>query len=127
MIIGEHGDGAFADGVEVMRVDTASGMAAPAAILAGLHARGFRRILVEGGARTVSEFLTAGCLDRLHIMVAPMLLGAGQPSLALSPIERADDALRPPVASHLLDGEVLFDIDLGARRKPVIAAAGRAG
>ena len=29
----------------------------------------------------------------------------------------ADGALRPPVAAHLLDGEVLFDIDLSARRR----------
>jgi hypothetical protein len=48
-----------------------------------------------------------------------MLLGAGRSSLALSPIERADDALRPPVAPHLLDDEVLFDVDLSCHRKPI--------
>ena len=40
---------------------------APAAILAALAERGFRRILIEGGADTVSRFLAAGCLDRLHV------------------------------------------------------------
>ncbi len=104
-------------GIEVMRVALTAGVAAPAAILAGLRQKGFRRILIEGGARTISEFLAAGCLDRLHVMVAPMLVGAGQPSLCLPPGLSADGALRPPVTAHLLDGEVLFDIDLSPRRR----------
>jgi diaminohydroxyphosphoribosylaminopyrimidine deaminase / 5-amino-6-(5-phosphoribosylamino)uracil reductase len=119
VVAGEHAEVRSADGVEVMRLALAGGIAAPADILAGLRAKGFRRILVEGGARTISEFLSAGCLDRLHVMVAPMILGAGQVSLALPPIERTDDALRPPVAPHLLDGEVLFDVDLTCQRKPI--------
>ena len=75
--------------------------------------------LIEGGAHTVSTFLTAGCLDRLHIVTAPMLLGAGQPSIELPPVERADEALRPPVRAHLLADEVLFDVDLSAQRVSV--------
>jgi riboflavin-specific deaminase-like protein len=117
IITGDACGTAFTDGVEVMYVALTAGLAAPAAILAGLRQKGFRRILIEGGARTISEFLAAGCLDRLHVMVAPMLVGAGQPSLCLPPGLSADGALRPPVAAHLLDGEVLFDIDLSARRR----------
>jgi diaminohydroxyphosphoribosylaminopyrimidine deaminase / 5-amino-6-(5-phosphoribosylamino)uracil reductase len=117
IITGDACTPVFADGIEVMHVALSAGMAAPAAILAGLRQKGFRRILIEGGARTISEFLAAGCLDRLHVMVAPMLVGAGQPSLCLPPGLSADGALRPPVAAHLLDGEVLFDIDLSARRR----------
>ena len=93
-----------------------AGLAAPAAILKVLASAGLRRILIEGGAHTVSGFLTAGCLDRLHIVVAPMLLGAGQPSVELKPVEFAHDALRPPVRAHLLADEVLFDIDLSRQR-----------
>jgi riboflavin biosynthesis pyrimidine reductase len=119
VVLGEQVESRFADDVEILRVPLADGIAAPAAILAGLHAKGFRRILIEGGARTISQFLTAGCLDRLHVMVAPMLLGAGQSSLALPPIDRAEDVLRPPVAPHLIDDEVLFDVDLSCRRKPI--------
>jgi diaminohydroxyphosphoribosylaminopyrimidine deaminase / 5-amino-6-(5-phosphoribosylamino)uracil reductase len=119
VVLGAQVESRFADDVEILRVPLADGIAAPAAILAGLHAKGFRRILIEGGARTISQFLTAGCLDRLHVIVAPMLLGAGQSSLALPPIDRAEDALRPPVAPHLIDDEVLFDIDLSCGRKPI--------
>ena len=64
-------------GVEIVTVAADKGQLAPAAIVAALAARGFRRILVEGGADTVSRFLAAGCLDRLHILVAPIILGAG--------------------------------------------------
>lgn len=103
-------------GVEVLRVGLTAGRAAPAEILAALASVGLRRIMIEGGAHTMSGFLSAGCLDRLHIVVAPMLLGAGQPSVELKPVEFAHDALRPPVRAHLLADEVLFDIDLSNQR-----------
>jgi riboflavin biosynthesis pyrimidine reductase len=75
-----------------------------------------RRVLIEGGADTVSRFLAAGCLDRLHVVVAPIILGSGRPGLALPPIERADQAVRAPVRTHRLDDEILFDCDLSAQR-----------
>ena len=95
------------------------GRIAPAAILAALAERGLRRILIEGGADTVSRFLAAGCLDRLHVVVAPIILGSGRAGFALPPIERADQALRAPMRTHRLDDEVLFDCDLSAQRVPV--------
>ena len=64
----------------------------------------------------MSHFLTAGCLDRLHVLVAPVILGSGLPSLALPPVDRMTDALRVPTHAHLLGDEVLFDCDLSARR-----------
>lgn len=119
VIVGKEATPPFAAEVEVARVNLNSGRAAPAEILAVLAERGLRRVLVEGGSQTVSSFLIAGCLDRLHIITAPMLLGAGQPSIELPPVERADEALRPPVRAHLLADEVLFDVDLSAQRKAV--------
>jgi riboflavin-specific deaminase-like protein len=108
--------------VEVVALPSVGGRIAPPAILAALAERGLRRILIEGGADTVSSFLTAGCLDRLHVVVAPIILGAGRPSFILPPIERADQALRMPIRAHQLDDEVLFDCDLSTQRVP----AGRA-
>ncbi len=95
------------------------GTIAPNDILAALAERGLRRVLIEGGADTLSRFLTAGCLDRLHVVVAPVILGSGRPSFILPPIERADQALRMPVHAHQLDDEVLFDCDLSAQRIPI--------
>jgi riboflavin-specific deaminase-like protein len=107
---------------EVLVLPTVGGRIAPPAILAALAKHGFHRILIEGGADTVSGFLTAGCLDRLHVIVAPIILGAGRASFILPPIERADQALRMPVHAHQLGDEVLFDCDLSAQR----VAVGRA-
>jgi riboflavin-specific deaminase-like protein len=113
---------AVPSGVEVVTPPNADGQIAPAAILAALAERGIRRVLIEGGADTVSRFLAARCLDRLHVVVAPIILGSGRPGLALPPIQRADEALRVPTRMHRLDDEVLFDCDLGAQRLPIGAA-----
>ncbi|MPZ57117.1 MAG: riboflavin deaminase [Rhizobiales bacterium] len=106
-------------GVEVVALPAASGHISPPTILAALAERGLQRVLIEGGAETVSRFLIAGCLDRLHVLVAPIILGAGQASLVLPPIQRADEAVRIPVRSIQLDGDLLLDCDLSAQRVPV--------
>ena len=85
----------------------------PLGMLAALEARGFRRILVEGGARTLSLFLQAGCIDRLHILVRPMIIGSGKSGLNLAPINELHMALYPKTKVSVFgDGDVLFDCDL---------------
>jgi diaminohydroxyphosphoribosylaminopyrimidine deaminase / 5-amino-6-(5-phosphoribosylamino)uracil reductase len=103
-------------GVETIAMEATGGRIAPAMILHALGERGLRRILIEGGADTVSRFLAAGCLDRLHVMVAPIILGGGRSGLALAPIETVDQALRPPVATYPMGDDMLFDCDLSAQR-----------
>jgi diaminohydroxyphosphoribosylaminopyrimidine deaminase / 5-amino-6-(5-phosphoribosylamino)uracil reductase len=110
-------------GIEIVELPASGGQIAPSAILAALKARGLNRILIEGGADTVSRFLAAGCLDRLHVVVAPIVLGSGRVGLTLPPIARADQALRAPMHVHRLDDEVLFDCDLSAQRVPVNRAS----
>jgi len=107
------------DGVEVIEIPSSNGEIRPADILAALAQRGFGRILIEGGAHTVSRFIAAGCLDRLHVMVAPTMLGSGQAGITLKPIQTADQALRAPMRAHLIGNEVLLDCDLTAQRVPV--------
>ena len=82
------------------------------ALLERLRARGLRRILVEGGGVTVSRFLREGLLDRLHLTVAPLLIGSGRPSITLAAIASLDDALRPACRRFTLGEDVLFDLDL---------------
>ena len=103
-------------GVEVLQLPAADGHIDPKRLLAALADLGFRRILIEGGAETVSRFLRAGCLDRLHVVVAPIILGGGRPGLTLAPIKLVDHALKPPMRVHLLGEEVLFDCDLSSHR-----------
>jgi riboflavin-specific deaminase-like protein len=116
VISGADAGAALPNGVEVLRLPLSEGQIDPAAIIGALAQRGLRRILIEGGSRTLSGFLAAGCLDRLHVMVAPMLLGDGQSSIHLPGVRRADNALRPPVHAHVIEDEVLFDVDLSAQR-----------
>lgn len=105
--------------VHILRLPATRGCIAPSAILGELAQLGLRRILVEGGADTISRFLQAGCLDRLHVIVAPLILGAGRPSFAFGAIDRLEDALRPPACVYRLGDDILFDFDLSATRVPV--------
>ena len=115
---------AYPAGIEVVRLPMDGRHIAPAAILVALAAHGLHRILIEGGADTVSRFLAAGCLDRLHVVIAPIIIGAGRSSVTLPPIERVERALRAPMRAHILGEEVLLDCDLSAQRL-VIGVANR--
>jgi riboflavin biosynthesis pyrimidine reductase len=52
----------------------------PAAVLATLAARGFRRVLTEGGPRLMGQLLQARAVDELFLTVSPLLAGGGQPA-----------------------------------------------
>lgn len=98
---------------EIVHLPRTGGQIDPRAIVDALFVRGLRKLLIEGGASTVSAFIDAGAVDRLHVLVAPMLLGSGKTGLSLAPISRLDRALRPRTDVHILDdGDVLFDCDL---------------
>ena len=84
----------------------------PGAVLEALGARGLRRVLVEGGGVTVSRFLEAGLLDRLHLTVAPILMGSGRPGITLPPIETLDQSLRARCRHVPMGDDLLFDLDL---------------
>lgn len=45
-------------------------------------AAGDQDVGIGGGASTVRQYLTAGLIDELHLVVAPILLGSGEPLLA---------------------------------------------
>jgi diaminohydroxyphosphoribosylaminopyrimidine deaminase/5-amino-6-(5-phosphoribosylamino)uracil reductase len=49
----------------------------PAVVLAELHARGVRHVLLEGGPTLATAFLRARLVDRVEWFVAPLLLGDG--------------------------------------------------
>ncbi len=106
-------------GAELIRLPATDGALAPADIVAALFARGLRRLLIEGGAQTISRFIDAGQIDRLHLMVAPVIIGSGKTGLDLAPIAALSSALRPRVETFSLgDGEILFDCDLRERLEP---------
>ena len=100
-----------------------SGAIDPVAVLAALREHGYRRFLIEGGGVTVSRFLDAGTVDRLHVAVAPLIIGSGRPAFTLAPIAALDEAIRPACRVFRLGDDVLFDLDLRSPATP----AGPAG
>lgn len=88
-----------------------------AAVLAALSERGLRRIFVEGGGITVSRFLAAGALDRLHVTIAPLLIGSGIPAFTLPLAASLAEALRFEWSVHRIGSDLLADIPL-ARARP---------
>ncbi|NKI33980.1 RibD family protein [Wenzhouxiangella sp. XN79A] len=106
------GESAAGPHVERATIEVGPDGVEPVAVLEALAARGLRRVLVEGGAVTLSRFIDAGALDRLHLLVAPMLMGSGRCGLALRPIRTVDEALRPTVRRVALGDDTLFDVAL---------------
>jgi 5-amino-6-(5-phosphoribosylamino)uracil reductase len=47
----------------------------PADLAGDLHTRGVRRLMVEGGGRIHTQFLTKDLADELHLVVAPFFVG----------------------------------------------------
>jgi len=100
-------------GVEIVELPAVDGMLCPLEMARGLFRIGLKTMLIEGGARTVSQFIQAGAVDRLHVLVAPVILGSGKTGLDLTPIDALADARRPDTQAYVLDdGEVLFDCKL---------------
>ncbi|QTE31464.1 bifunctional diaminohydroxyphosphoribosylaminopyrimidine deaminase/5-amino-6-(5-phosphoribosylamino)uracil reductase RibD [Pengzhenrongella sicca] len=63
-------------------------------VLAELHRREVRHLLVEGGPTLAAAFLRAGVVDEIHAYVAPVLLGAGAAAVADLGIDSIGGALR---------------------------------
>jgi len=99
--------------VEVVRLD-ADGPFDPHAVLALLGRRGLGRVLVEGGGRLVSAFVSAGAVDRLFVTVAPLLIGDGVPGLRFDGADAIADALRGRPRSFRLGGDVCMELNLRA-------------
>lgn len=107
------------DGVEIVDLprtlspNASAGRIAPRSMVKALYDLGLRRLLIEGGASTISAFIDDGCVDRLHLLVGRVIIGSGKTGLDLAPITRLTEARRPRTTTYILhDGDVLFDCDL---------------
>lgn len=90
------------------------GWLAPQDIVDALAERGLTSLLVEGGATTICRFADAGLIDRMHVSVAPMIIGSGPSGIRLSPIERLSEARRPEVSIYNIGTDVVFDCNFRA-------------
>jgi diaminohydroxyphosphoribosylaminopyrimidine deaminase/5-amino-6-(5-phosphoribosylamino)uracil reductase len=99
--------------VEVVPLALSDGSIPIRDVLRTLADRGLRRVFVEGGGVTVSRFLEAGAVDRLHVAVASKIIGTGAPALQLGGLGAAFYSTAP-ARTYLLGTDVLFDCDLRA-------------
>jgi riboflavin-specific deaminase-like protein len=108
----EHGDRrGETHGCEILGVPRAGGTLDVSAIRTAPGDRGLSVVFVEGGGITISHFLEAGCLNRLQITVAPIIIGSGRPGVAFPDDRALDRALRPRIRRFDLGSDTLFDCD----------------
>lgn len=98
----------------LVEVPTEGGLVPLPALRQALAAHGLRRLFIEGGGVTVSGFLRDKALDRLHVTVAPMIIGSGRPAFTLPEIGNLEEALRLDCRHHALGPDILFDCPLTA-------------
>lgn len=97
------------------------------ALVEALADRGLDRLFVEGGGALVSAFLAQGLLDRLHLTLAPLLIGTGRPGLRIPAPDRLADVQRPTARLFQLGADLLYDLTLTpGRRSPGPRATGLA-
>ena len=77
-----------------------------------LALRGLKVLFVEGGGITVSRFIAQRQLDRLHLSIAPVVIGGGRAGLHLAPSKTMRQALRPPARLFAMGDDALWDLDL---------------
>lgn len=82
------------------------------AVTNALAQRGLQLLFVEGGGATVSAFVRQKRLHRLHLAIAPVLVGDGRPGLRGPLATTMADALRPPARVWPMGDDVLWDIEL---------------
>jgi len=63
-------------------------------LLKGLYERGIKSILVEGGAGVVASFMKSGCVDKISLIFAPMVIGDGISGFRGFEVSKLDQALR---------------------------------
>ncbi len=105
-------------GIVKLQIDPVdNGMIPCDRIIRALARYGLRKLLVEGGAATVSRFLDERQLDRLHLLIGPRILGSGKTGLDLPPPACLSDALRVKTDTYLLEGgDILVDCALDRSR-----------
>ena len=102
-------------GARVVRCDAKDRRIDPAAVVEALRRDGVTSLLVEGGARVFSSFVTNGAWDAMFVFVSPVLFGPEGVDLADRALERAGLAAVFAGASRAGDDAVLCYINRKTR------------
>lgn len=89
---------------DVVRLPRSAGGLDIWALLAALHERGVRSVLLEGGPALAGAFVAAGAVDRVVGYLAPVLIGAGPAALADAGITTITEALRLDITETVCIG-----------------------
>ncbi|MFD3698630.1 bifunctional diaminohydroxyphosphoribosylaminopyrimidine deaminase/5-amino-6-(5-phosphoribosylamino)uracil reductase RibD [Streptomyces sp. NPDC058646] len=117
IVVGEDADTRHLPGVDTLRLPLHDGRIGVHDLLARLHDRGIRSVLLEGGPALAGAFLEAGAVDRVIGYLAPALLGAGPAALADAGISSISGAQRLDITEVVRIGP-----DLRITAVPVTAA-----
>ena len=75
---------------------------------------GYNFVLIEGGSKTISEFLNNEYIDLLQFIIAPIIIGSGINSLNLKEIKSLNKALRPKFTYNILEKEIVVNLFLNS-------------
>jgi diaminohydroxyphosphoribosylaminopyrimidine deaminase/5-amino-6-(5-phosphoribosylamino)uracil reductase len=101
-------------GVTLVRLPVRGGRVGLPELLADLHARELRAVLIEGGAEVHGAFLEAGLIDRVAVFLAPRLLGGREATPMIAGVGLAlKHALRlGPLSIRPVGEDVLIEADV---------------
>ncbi len=108
----------------IVELDSESALLAPSAIVECLAQHGLKRLFIEGGGVTVSRFLEARALDRLHVTIGSIFVGARAPRHLASEVDDLGQALRPRTRRFHLGNDVLVRLRVLARTSDGSSSSG---
>ncbi len=83
-------------------------------IMSQINKLEYKYILIEGGSKTISEFINYKYIDLLQFIIAPIVIGSGINSLNLKEIKNLDKALRPKFSYNILEKELVVNLFLNS-------------
>ncbi len=81
-------------------------------IIYQINKLGYKYVLIEGGSKTISEFINNKYIDLLQFIIAPIVIGSGINSLNLKEIKSLNKALRPKFSYNILEKELVVNLFL---------------
>lgn len=96
-------------GVTVHAMPLVNGYLDAAHVRQWLAQQGWRRVLIEGGASTLRQFLLGGQVDYLHLIMSPLLLGPGIAGVRAALVSHLQEAPRFKASVQPLGTDVLIE------------------
>lgn len=91
--------------------NTSTDVLSLASVLELLSAEGIQQLLVEGGSGIITSFLKTGLFDRLVLVTAPLIIGAGIASVGDMGVRQLTSALSlRPTTPRLLGPDLVWEL-----------------